>query len=272
MKKYYSILLLIIIWQLACGTEAAKNENTADNSNVTANENAQNTNGQNSNTNINQKEEPEEEEVPKFEDADEALKKGTEYFDENKNEMAIDAFKQAVELNPDLAEAHFKLGVALALEESEKEKTVETGTLETDPSPTPKKKRKSKKPEKKPSELAFENAVKTYKKFIRKNPKDAAAHFNLGRAYVKLFEDQDARKALEKAVKLNDEDTLYRTELGAVLIKLAKYPEAIKQLNKAIDLDEQNTRAEDLLEQAKAGRKRVDFGAKKKAKTLQNKK
>ena len=39
-------------------------------------------------------------------------------FDDGKTEMAIEAFNQAVKLNPDLAEAYFKLGIAYALVES----------------------------------------------------------------------------------------------------------------------------------------------------------
>jgi tetratricopeptide (TPR) repeat protein len=260
MRKFYLSLIIASIGLVGCGTEAAKNKNVADNTNQTVNQNGQNAN---SNQNENGETAVENEEVPKFEDANEALKQGTEYFDKNKNKMAIDAFKQSVELDPDLAEAHFKLGVAYALEESEEDAKVKPDETEGE---DPKKKPKKAKEKKRNSEISFENAVKAYKKFIAKNPKDAEAHFNLGRAFNKLGEknDEDARKALEQAVKLDDENSLYRTELGAVLIKLAKYAEAIKQLNKAIELQDDNFRAEDLLEEAKNGKKRIDFGANKK--------
>ncbi len=272
MKKFYFILIFAIFWQTACGTEAAKNENIADNINQPVNEN---TNNVNENTNANQTANVADEEVPKFDDAAKALEKGNEYFDASLTEKAINAYKQAVELDEDLAEAHFQLGVAYALEEKEDEADSELEPTEEEPTPKKakksKKSKKSKKEEKiltKNSEKAFENSIKAYEKYLKKNPKDAVAHFNLGRAYNILFEDEDARKAFEEAVELNDEDSLYRTELGATLIKLAKYPEAIKQLKKAIELDEYNARAEDLLEQAEAGRKRVDFGAKEKAKQI----
>ncbi len=272
MKKFYFILIVAIIWQTACGTEAAKNENIADNVNHTLNENANNAN---ENTNVNQTENLADEEVPKFDDAAKALEKGNEYLDASLTEKAINAYKQAVELDEDLAEAHFQLGVAYALEEREDEAEPESEPESTEEKSTPKKTKKSKKSKKderiltKDSEKAFENSIKAYKKYLKENPEDAVAHFNLGRAYNKLYEDEDARKAFEEAVKLSDEDSLYRTELGATLIKLAKYPEAIKQLKKAVALDEYNARAEDLLEQAEAGRKRVDFGAKEKAKQIQ---
>ena len=45
-------------------------------------------------------------------DANEALAEGNRLLDENQTDMAIEAYRQAVELNPDLAEAHFKLGIA----------------------------------------------------------------------------------------------------------------------------------------------------------------
>lgn len=191
-------------------------------------------------------------EVPDFEDAGEAYEKGKEYLDESKVEPAIKALKQAVELDPDKGDAHYQLAIALALKEAEEDRRVPVGADEEDG-------KKPKKEQKTDSEKSFENAIKAYRKQIAKDRKDHTAHFGLGRAYAKLYEDKKARKALEQAVKLNGDDALYRTELGDVLIKLAQYPPAIKQLNKALELDEENYRAEDLLDDAKAGRKRVQF-------------
>jgi tetratricopeptide (TPR) repeat protein len=259
MKKFYIVIILIALWQVGCGTEANSNGTNANNANQPINEDVTNTNEQNTYVNSNANADEEDEEVPKFEDAKEALQKGTDYLDKIKIDKAIDALKQATELDADLPDAHFQLGVAYALKERAEDAKVKPA--DTEESPPAKKSKKAKKEEKRNSIKSFENAVKAYKKFIGKNPKDAEANFNLGRAYNKLGSDSDddARKALEQAVKLDDENSLYRTELGAVLIELAKYPEAIKQLNKAIELDEDNIEAEDLLEKAKAGKKRTDF-------------
>ena len=41
-----------------------------------------------------------------------ALAEGDRLFDENQTERAIQAYQQAIKLNPDLAEGHFKLGIA----------------------------------------------------------------------------------------------------------------------------------------------------------------
>ena len=66
---------------------------------------------------------------------------------------------------------------------------------------------------------------------------------------------------MQTAVKLKPEDGDYQTELGEIYINLAQYDEAVRALKKALEIDENNLIAEDLLEQAQAGKKRVDFGA-----------
>ncbi len=242
MFRIYTLILFSLLLFAGCGTDASDNTGTA---------------GDGSEE-LNQQKVELEKEVPTFNDAPTALKRGIEYLDANYIEQAINALKQAVKLDEDLADAHFQLGVALSLRESADEKTI---TLEEAAESKPS---KSKNTEKTESEIAFENAVKAYKKIIAKNKEDHAAYYNLGRSYIKLYDDTNARKALEQAVKLNGEDTLYRTELGAVLIKLAQYPSAIRQLDKAVEIDASNYRAEDLLVKARAGKKRVDHGQKEK--------
>ena len=246
-----------------CKTQKAENisADVHQNANADANQNA-NVTQTNTNTAA-----AESEEVPFFSDANEALNAGNKYFDADENDKAIDAYKQAVKLNPDLAEAHFRLGVAYAIAESEAE---DAETPDAEPTPTPKV-RKGKKNERiavTNSDKAFENAVKAYKKYLKKNPKDDVAHFNLGRTYNKLNEDPEALKSLQQAVKLKPEDSEYQTELGEILIKLAQYEEAVSALKKALKLDETNLQAEELLEKAEAGEKRVGFGANQQKKRL----
>ena len=43
-------------------------------------------------------------------------------------------------------------------------------------------------------------------------------------------------------------------------MKLAQYDEAVRVLKKALELDPENSEAEELLEKAEAGKKRIDFG------------
>ncbi len=187
-------------------------------------------------------------------DANAALAEGKRLLDENDTEMAIEALKQAVKLDPDLAEGYFQLGIAYSLVEMQ---LARSGTVTDTPANTETGKTKTK------SEKAFEKAVEAYKKWIEANPEDDVAQFNLGRTYSKLMKDEEAEKAFRQAVKLKPDDTEYQTELGAILIKLAKYREAIDPLKKAVELDGENARAQDLLEDAEAGRQRLDYVAPK---------
>ena len=201
-------------------------------------------------------------------DANVALAEGTRLFEYGDTDRSIEFFNRAAELNPDLAEAYFKLGVAYALVEARDATVVET---QVEPTPTPEKRNRNSKEKERTtrSEQAFEKAVEAYKKHLDANPDDHLAHFNLGRAYNKLNEDEDAAKALKEAVKLNPEDTEYQTELGAILVKLAEYAEAIPPLKKALDLDPENTRAINLLEDAEAGKRRIDYAAERAKKEAQ---
>lgn len=200
--------------------------------------------------------------LPIFTDANEAMAEGDKLFDQSENAKAIEAFQQAVKLNPDLAEAYFKLGITYSL--WEKENAVAADAPVEEPTPAkPVKKGKKDVPVKTESDKAFESAVKAYKKILAKDPKDDVAQFNIGRSYNKLNEDQEAKKALLQAVKLKPEDSEYQTELGAILVKLAQYQEAENVLKKAVKLDENNSQAAELLEKAEAGRKRIDFGVDK---------
>ncbi len=198
--------------------------------------------------------------LPEFTDAETAFAEGNKLFEASENEKAIEAYRQAVKLNPDLAEAYFKLGISYSLLENEQEPS-ET----PDEKPAPKTSKKSKKDAPPPTKAnkAFENAVKAYQKILAKDPKDDAAYFNIGRSYNKLNQDDEALKALRQAVKLKPDDSQYQTELGAILIKFAKYDDAVDALKKAIKLDDSNLQAEDLLEDAQAGKKRVDYGVNK---------
>jgi len=184
-------------------------------------------------------------------DANQALELGNQLLENNETERAIDALLRATELNPDLAEAWFQLGIAYALIEKEQAVNAENdANLSND---------NSAKPVKPNSEKAFRKAIEAYKKLVSQEPDNAEALYNLGRAYNKLNQDEDAAKSLKQAVRVNPDEPEYQTELGAILIKLAQYREAIAPLKRALELDPENSRAADLLEDAEAGRTRIDY-------------
>ena len=189
-----------------------------------------------------------------YTDANLALADGVRVLENGETERAIEILNRAVEINPDLAEAYFRLGIAHSLIEFRDQMAAED---RVEPTETPANSKE--KPAKPQSVLAFEKAVEAYKKLIDANGEDHNAYYNLGRSYNKLNEDEDAARALRQAVKLNPDDTEYQQELGAVLIKLAKYSEAVGVLKKSIELDADNIEALELLEKAEAGQKRISF-------------
>jgi tetratricopeptide (TPR) repeat protein len=269
MKRVFIILFLSVpvFFQIGCASSAA---DANQNMNLQATPAVANTETNQANTKT------ESTPLPTFTDAETAFAEGNKLFDANEVDKAIEAYEQAVKLNPDLAEAYFKLGVSYAIREKEDElnvmATIGEAEEEEEPTPTPSKRtsKKDKPVRTKKSEKAFENAVKAYKKLIAKNPKDDVAHYNLGRTLNKLNEDADAVKALREAVKLQPENAEYQTELGEVLNKLAQYDEAVRALKKAVELDPTNLLAEELLEKAEAGKKRIDFAKQQQKKEEEN--
>lgn len=262
-----SISIFAALLGIACsGSDSPSNTANKANSATPATSPTASANNANVNTNSNTSTEVKKDEpVPTFTDAQTALEEGNKYLDKSEYEKAIEAFKQSTKLNPELAEAYFKLGIAYSQIENDKEAQV---NQKVDPKATPTPKPKTTKvqgklvavsPEK-DSEKSFKAAVAAYKKILAKNPKDDVAHFNLSRSYNKLNDDKEAEKSIRQAIRLKPDDSQYNAELGAVLIKLAKYDEALGFLKKALKLDSGNSQAEFLIEKAQAGKRREEYG------------
>lgn len=160
-------------------------------------------------------------------DAFALYEKGWEAYKKNHDEDAVEAFKQALAIDPDYADARYKLGLAYdALQKKEE------------------------------ADREYEKAVEAYKKFIDRHADDAVAHYHLGLVYGKLHKYDDAVKVLKQAAKLSPEDSDLFYELGFAHGKLAQYPEAVAALNKSLELDPDNFRAQEELERARDGKER----------------
>lgn len=165
-------------------------------------------------------------------DAREAFDRGMSAYRNDRDEEAVESFKRAVEIDPDFAEAYYRLGNAYLATKQQDE-----------------------------AEKAFREAVKAYDKITRRDAKDSDAFYFLGICYEKLGEYNDAVKALREAVKTSpaeNDDKYY--ELAVANYQLAQYDEAVRALNKALEVNPNNYPAQDLLEKSKAGAERVaDF-------------
>jgi Flp pilus assembly protein TadD len=159
------------------------------------------------------------------------LEKGKQFYRDDQDTEAVDAFQQAVKLDPDLAEAHFRL--ALSYEALDKRED---------------------------AEAQYEKAVKAYKKHLDANPDDAEAHYNLGQAYANLGNYSEAIRSYRQATKLKTDDPGFYYDLGVAHTKLAQYDVAAAAFSKALEIDPEYYRAQEALDEAREGVKRIRAG------------
>ena len=173
------------------------------------------------------------------------VEKGREFYRNDEDTQALEAFRQAVKLNPDLPEANFRLGLTYDALGQQQE-----------------------------AEEEYKKAVETYKKYFagNENDKDAEAHYNLGQTYAGLHLYEQAVREYREAVhhKSDDPDIYY--DLGTALMRLAQYDEAAGAFSKSLDLDPENYRAQDALAEARDGVTRIRTGKKHQEELLKKKK
>lgn len=161
------------------------------------------------------------------------LDEGKKLYRNDQDEKALEVFQQAVKSDPDLAEGHFRLGLTFDALGQEQE-----------------------------AEEAYKKAVEKYKKHLEQNQDDAEAHYNLGQTYAGLRLHTEAVREYRQATRLKSDDADMFYDLGISLSKLAQYDEAVAAFSKSLEIDPENYRAEDALEEAREGVKRIRAGKK----------
>ena len=161
------------------------------------------------------------------------LDKGKQLYRDDQDTEAVEAFQQAVKLDPELAEAHFRL--ALGYEALDKREDAES---------------------------EYKKAAETYKKHLDSNPDDAEAHYNLGQTYANLGNYSEAIREYRQANKLKTDDPDIYYDLGVAHTKLAQYDQAAAAFSKSLEIDPDYYRAQDALNEAKEGIKRIRAGKK----------
>lgn len=175
--------------------------------------------------------------------ARELLEKGKQLYREDQDEQAVQALQEAVKLDPDLAEAHFRL--ALGYETLQKREE---------------------------SEAEYKKAVETYKKYLADHEDDSEAHYDLGQTYAGLGQYSEAVREYRLATKLKEDDPDIFYDLGVAHMRLAQYDAAAAAFSKSLEIDPENYRAQDGLDEAKAGIKRIRDGRKHQADLLKKQK
>lgn len=171
------------------------------------------------------------------------VEKGKQLYRDDQDTEAVAAFEQAVAIDPDLAEGHFRL--ALGYEALDKRDE---------------------------AEAEYKKAVDTYKKHLDANPDDAEAHYNLGQTYANLGQYSEAIREYRQATRLKNDDPDIYYDLGVAHTKLAQYEPASAAFSKALEIDPDYYRAQDALDEAREGVKRIRAGKKHQADLLKKKK
>ena len=161
------------------------------------------------------------------------LDEGKDFYRNDQDEKAAETFAQVIKLDPELAEAHFRLGLAYDAVGKEQE-----------------------------AEGAYKKAIEVYKKHLDESAKDPETHYNMGQAYAGLHLYTEAVREYRQATKLKDDDADIFYDLGTALTKLAQYDEAVSAFSKSLEIDPENYRAEDGLEEAREGAQRIRAGKK----------
>ena len=161
------------------------------------------------------------------------LDKGKEQYLNDQDAEAVLSFMEAVRLDPDLAEAHFRLALGFeAMGKSEE------------------------------AEAEYKKSVAAYKKYLDEKPDDAEAHYALGQTYAGLSQYSDAIREYREATKRKEDDPDIYYDLGVAYSKLAQYDAAAAAFSKSLEIDPDYYRAQDGLDEAKEGIKRIRAGRK----------
>jgi Flp pilus assembly protein TadD len=164
-------------------------------------------------------------------------------YRDDQDEEAVQAFMEAVKLDPDLAEAYFRLG--LGYESLGKREEAES---------------------------EYKKAVGAYRKYLAENNGDVEAHYNLGQIYANLGQYSDAIREYREATRLKEDDPDIYYDRGVAHTKLAQYDAAAVAFSKSLEIDPDYYRAQDGLVEAREGIKRIRTGRKHQEELLKKKK
>jgi Tfp pilus assembly protein PilF len=162
---------------------------------------------------------------------------GLAYLSLRDHKNAIKNFEHALELNPDLTDVHNNLGVVYS-ETGDREKAFQEFALVVgDPSfPTPEK------PLYNLGELYLrennvELALMHFRRAVEKNPNFAMGHRGLGKAYLALGEQDNARESFEQSLELapNDQESLY--ELARIHDQSGDTDTAAEYYRRVVEVD-----------------------------------
>ncbi|CAC9505607.1 hypothetical protein [uncultured Gammaproteobacteria bacterium] len=139
--------------------------------------------------------------------AEEYIEKGNNNYHKSEFEKAIEAYKKAIEINPDSDMAYCNMGLAYD----------KLGELK--------------------------EAIKAHKKAIEFNSNIDKAYCGMGHAYASLDKLKEAIEAYKKAIEIKPDSDMAYCNMGSAYGKSGKFKEAIEAFKKAIEFNSNNDNA-----------------------------
>jgi tetratricopeptide (TPR) repeat protein len=156
-------------------------------------------------------------------------------------QVSAQAYRQALKIKPDLALAHYGLGLALArLQKYQEAVTSFQAAVQYEPKWATARKDLG---------VAYlklkrwPQAGEAFKTSLQYQPEDPEVFYNLGVALGKMGKHQEALEAFEEAVRLKPEYVAALNNLGMANVKLNRWAEAKRYFGQALELKPDNPEA-----------------------------
>ena len=170
--------------------------------------------------------------------------------------MSIASYQRAVEADPQAAQSHFNLGIALQ-QEGRPDEAVDAYRRATELEPKVVARHRA---------LAgaldsagrYEEALEAIGPALALDQADAASHATQGIILGKLGRDAEAVLAFREASKLDPRNHVYVSNLGIALFRLKRYDEAVAPIRQAVDRKPQDTARRAMLSSSLAYLRRFD--------------
>jgi superkiller protein 3 len=146
--------------------------------------------------------------------AEEYFTKGYSAQENGFNELAIEYYQQAIDIDPNYVKAYYNMGVVyydMGRHDQLKNFREELGN--------------------------FHEAIRYFQKAIDLDPKHAMAYYTMGSSYFRLGRHSEAIRYIQKAIDLDPKHAIAYRDMGKLHSVLKDYNEAIRYYQKAIAIN-----------------------------------
>lgn len=171
---------------------------------------------------------------PRWATSDNQLLLGNELVEVDRIEEAIECYQRAIQLHPELYEAHYNLGVLFVQQERWQDaQAVFTQALQLYPESAEVYYGLGKAASAQADQAA---AIVYYRRATELDPESVSAHYSLGEILLQERHWQEAEQAYRRVVELNEQFPWAHHNLGYALLKQGLHAEAVSTLYRAIEL------------------------------------